>query len=227
MRPFAEGEVIGVYMGKAIPEAEQVAYKRKAQEEAAKPDGDKQADEYIMAAGSTWVDGNVKGNVMRRANDGRGTQWPNNAKQRAGGEYGVHNTGDDRWGITIEATRPIKMGEEILLDYGDDYWRYRAAAKVKAGGRKGRASEQTTQADDGGDGGTSGTSTSATTAPELGAGRRRRTTESTGARWQAGRVTQYNITTAQPRSSTGSTSERRQRASDGRDGVEGRDEGVT
>ena len=101
MRPFAEGEVIGVYMGKVVEtRAEQQAYQEAVQREAARPDGDAHADEYIMQAGGKWVDGNGNGNAMRFANDARGTRWRNNARQRAGGEHGTQGTvTDDRWGI--------------------------------------------------------------------------------------------------------------------------------
>ena len=135
MRPFEEGEAIGVYMGKVIHSYnEKVAYLTAVQSEAKREGGDAHADEYIMQAGSTWVDGNVRGLVMQYANDARGTRWSNNARPRAGGKYGIHNEGDDEWGITIEATRPMQAGEEIFNDYGSEYWRDRAPDKVAAGG---------------------------------------------------------------------------------------------
>ena len=64
--------------------------------------------EYVLEVGNRYIDArSTQSSVARYANDCRGTGRPCNAKFR---------------GSTVEATRVIGDGQEVLVPYGRDYW---------------------------------------------------------------------------------------------------------
>ena len=57
----------------------------------------------------------------RWANDARGTEYQNNAEY-ARGPFLKHPEAKDKHYVFLTAKRHLWKGEEILIDYGDDYW---------------------------------------------------------------------------------------------------------
>ena len=80
--------------------------------------------DYIMKVGRWWMDGKESWSPARLVNDARGTGKIINAYMCEGGRRGGEGTKgtDAEWGATIKAHRMVMPGDEILMDYGDDYW---------------------------------------------------------------------------------------------------------
>ena len=103
----SKGEFIARYRGEAITQAECArrtgGYRMRVH-----------ANLYLDAADEAHFEG-------RFINDGRRAHRRVNARFAANYKTNTCATTGFTW-VRIYATRPIKPGEEILLDYGDSYW---------------------------------------------------------------------------------------------------------
>lgn len=104
-KPLRKGHVFGQYAGKLV----KASSLRRCL--------DLQND-YIMDISDNYcIDASEYGNETRFMNDYRGFASHSNA------EYSVKTEGVPYVTIDVVASRDIKAGEQILLDYGSEYWR--------------------------------------------------------------------------------------------------------
>ena len=77
---------------------------------------------YVLQVGSRYIDASQRGyNWTRYINDSHGTTLCNNCKFNKAGK--------------VVVTRPIRVGEELLVSYGPSFWASARAEEESRGGR--------------------------------------------------------------------------------------------
>jgi len=124
MKSYKKGERLAVYMGKNLGKLGTTELNRnwKKIEDKWRSGEDAMALDYVMEINGAWIDGRKAWTIAKYFNDARNTGKEYNAKMLAGGVREVTPDGVDVYGATIEATKDIKVGEEIFINYGEKYW---------------------------------------------------------------------------------------------------------